>query len=136
MVRIPAVWRSYSAKPGVAARLLGVDAVAFSAGHFADCHVVCLGSAFDSAITGGGQVVVPVGVGGNSILRCEDIADVRVGFVREVLRRVDVLPPAFAAVVMQQDHRGRPRSTRRPCPRWLETPRWSWRSSRSCRIPF
>jgi hypothetical protein len=106
MVRIPAVWRSYSAKPGVAARLLGVDAVAFSAGHFADRHVVCLGSAFDSAITGGGQVVVPVRVGGNSILRCEDIADVRVGFVREVLRRVDVLPPAFAAAVMQQDHRG------------------------------
>src|ERR1700693_5514274 len=50
----------------VAPRLLGVDAVAFSAGQFADGHLICLGSAFDSAAAGGGQVVVPVRVGGCS----------------------------------------------------------------------
>ena len=53
-------------KAWVAPRLLGVDAVAFSAGQFADGHLVCLGSAFDAAVTGGGQVVVPVRVGGCS----------------------------------------------------------------------
>src|SRR6516164_1166802 len=49
-------------KAWVASRLLGVDAVSFSAGQFADGHLVCLGSAFDAAVTGGGQVVVPVRV--------------------------------------------------------------------------
>src|SRR5258706_15015888 len=83
----------------------GVDAVAFSAGQFADGHLVCLGSAFDTAVTGGSQVVVPVGVGGCSSLGCEDVDDVRLGVVREVHKRVDILPPAFAATVMQQDHR-------------------------------
>src|SRR4249919_2430681 len=53
-------------KAWVAPRLLGVDAVAFSAGQFADGHLVGLGSAFDAAVTGGGQVVVPVRVGGCS----------------------------------------------------------------------
>src|SRR3979411_1572960 len=50
-------------KAWITPRLLGVDAVAFSAGQFADGHLVCLGSAFDTAIIGG-QVVVPVRVGG------------------------------------------------------------------------
>src|SRR2546425_5450278 len=92
-------------KAWVAPRLLGVDAVAFSAGQFADGHLVCHGSAFDTAVTGGGQVVVPVRVGGRSALGCEDVDDVRLGVVREVLRRVDVLPPALAAAVVHQDHR-------------------------------
>src|SRR6266542_6145598 len=56
-------------KAWVAPRLLGVDAVAFSAGQFADSHLVCLGSAFDAAVTGGGQVVVPVRVGECSVER-------------------------------------------------------------------
>src|SRR6202035_4546771 len=89
----------------VAPRLLGVDAVAFSAGQFADGHLVGLGSAFDTAVTGGGQVVVPVGVGGCSRLGCEDVDDVRLGVVREVHHGGDVLPPAFAAAVMHQDYR-------------------------------
>src|SRR3989442_2495768 len=92
-------------KAWVAPRLLGVDAVAFSAGQFADGHLVCLGSAFDTAVTGGGQVVVPVRVGGYSALGCEDVDGVRLGVVREVHQRGDVLPPALAATVMQQDHR-------------------------------
>src|SRR6478736_7960909 len=93
-------------KAGVAPRLLGVDAVAFSAGQFADGHLVCPGSAFDTAVTGGGQVVVPIRVGGCSSLGCEDVDDVRVGVVRKVHHGGDVLPPAFAAAVMCQDDRG------------------------------
>src|SRR6266704_4318908 len=89
----------------VAPRLLGVDAVAFSAGQFADGHLVCLGSAFDTAVTGGGQVAVPVRVGGCSSLGGEDIDDVRLGVVREVHHRGDVFSPAFAAAVMHQDYR-------------------------------
>src|SRR6266436_2878334 len=92
-------------KARVAPCLLGVDAVAFSAGQFADGHLVCLCSAFDTAVTGGGQVAVPVGVGGCSSLGCEDVDDVRLGVVREVHRRGDVLPTAFAAAVMHQDQR-------------------------------
>src|SRR5258707_8498650 len=92
-------------KAWVAPRLLGVDAVAFSTGQFADGHLVCLGSAFDTAVAGGGQVVVPVGVGGCSCLRCEDVDDVRLGVVQEVHHRGDVLPSAFAAAVMHHDHR-------------------------------
>src|SRR5580658_10015546 len=90
----------------VTPRLLGVDAVAFGAGQFADGHLVCLGTAFDAAVAGGGQVAVPVRVGGCSCLGCEDVDGVRVGVVREVHHRVDVLPPAFAAAVMDQDQRG------------------------------
>src|SRR5207302_3694552 len=93
-------------KARIAPRLLGVDAVAFSTGQFADRHLVCLGSAFDSAAAGGGQVAVPVGVGGCSPLAGEDVDDVRLGVVREVHHRGDVLPPAGAAAVMHQDHRG------------------------------
>src|SRR6478736_4100841 len=92
-------------KAGVAPRLLGVDAVAFSAGQFADGHLVGLGSAFDTAVTGGGQVVVPVRVGGCSGPGCEDVDGVRLGVVREVHHRGDVLPPACAAAVMHQDYR-------------------------------
>src|SRR5216683_1897644 len=92
-------------KAWVAPRLLGVDAVAFSTGQFADGHLVCLGSAFDTAVTGGGQVVVPVRVGGCSCPGCEDVDDVRLGVVREVHHRGDVLPPALAAAVMHQDQR-------------------------------
>src|SRR6266568_3929399 len=92
-------------KAWVAPRLLSVDAVAFSAGQFADGHPVCLGSAFDTDVIGCGQVVVPVRVGGCSTFGCEDVDDVRLGVVREVHRWGDVLPPAFAAGVMQQDHR-------------------------------
>src|ERR1022692_2573821 len=92
-------------KARVAPRLLGVDAVAFSTGQFADGHLVCLGSAFGTAVTGGGQVVVPVGAGGGPCLGCEDGDDVRLGVVREVHHRVDVLPPALAAAVMHQDQR-------------------------------
>src|ERR1700730_15525826 len=88
-----------------APRLLGVDAVAFTAGQFADGHLVGRGSAFDTAVTGGGQVVVPVGVAGCSSLGREDVDDVLVGVVRKEHRRVDVLVPAFAAPVMHQDHR-------------------------------
>src|SRR6516164_2910448 len=90
----------------VAPRLLGVDAVAFSAGQFADGHLVCLGSAFDTAVTGGGQVVIPVRVGGCSGLGGEDVDDVRVGVVREVHDRGNVLPPGCAAAVVHQDQRG------------------------------
>src|SRR5229473_6539264 len=90
---------------GVAPRLLGVDAVAFSAGQFADGHIVFVGSAFDTAVTGGGQVAVPVRVGGCSGLGGEDVDDVRLGVVREVHHRGDVLPPAVAAAVMRQDQR-------------------------------
>src|ERR1700730_9317277 len=87
-------------KARVAPRLLGVDAVAFSTGQFADGYLICPGSAFDTAVAGGGQVVVPVRVGGCSSLGCEDVDDVRLGLVREVHHRGDVLPPAFAATVM------------------------------------
>src|SRR5947199_10878037 len=83
-------------KAWVAPRLLGVDAIAFSAGQFADGHLVCLGSAFDTAVTRGGQVVVPVRVGGCSALGCEAVDDVRAGVVREWLRGGDVFPPVFA----------------------------------------
>src|SRR3979490_1104418 len=69
-------------KAWVAPRLLGVDAVAFRAGHFADGHLVRLGSAFDTAVTGRGQVVVPVRVGRYAALRGEDIDAVRLGIVR------------------------------------------------------
>src|SRR5438876_11804330 len=93
-------------KAWVAPRLLGVDAVAFSTAQFADGHPVGFGSAFDTAVTGGGQVVVPVRVGGCSSLGCEDVDDVRLGVVREVHRRGDVFSPAFAAAVMHQDQRG------------------------------
>src|SRR5712691_109093 len=93
-------------KARVAPRLPGVDAVAFSTGKFADGHLVCLGSAFGTAVTGGGQVAVPVGVGGCSCLGGEDVDDVRLGVVREVHHRGDVLPPACAAAVMHQDQRG------------------------------
>src|SRR5258706_6866421 len=92
-------------KAWVAPRLLGVDAVAFIAGQFADGHPVCLGCAFDTAVTGGGQVVVPVWVGGCSPLGCEDVDDVRLSLMREVHHWVDVLPPAFAAAMMGQDDR-------------------------------
>src|SRR5215204_3486556 len=92
-------------KAWVAPGLLGVDAVAFGAGQFADGHLVCLGSPFDAAVTGGGQVVVPVRVGGCSTLGCEDVDDVRLGVVREVHDRVDVFPLALAAAVVHQDHR-------------------------------
>src|ERR1700733_7447254 len=88
-----------------APRLLGVDAVAFSPGQFADGHLVCLGYAFDTAVTGGGQVLVPVRVGGCSSLGREDVDAVRLGVVREVHHRGDVLKPAFAAAVMHQDQR-------------------------------
>src|SRR5437899_11660886 len=60
----------------VAPRLLGVDAVAFSSGQFADGHIISLGSAFDTAVTGSDQVVVPVRVRGYSTLGCEDVDDV------------------------------------------------------------
>src|SRR6476660_3252231 len=93
-------------KAWVPPRLLGVDAVAFSTGQFADGHLVCLGSAFDTAVTRGGQVAVPVRVGGCSTLGCEDVDDVRLGVVREVHHRVDVVPSACTAAVMHQDHRG------------------------------
>src|SRR5246127_5069675 len=93
-------------KARVASRLLGVDAVAFSAGQFADGHLVCLGSAFDTAVTSGGQVVVPVRVGGCPGLGGEDVDNVRLGVVREVHHRGDVLPPAVAAAMMRQDQRG------------------------------
>ena len=66
-------------KAWVAPRLLGVDAVAFSAGHLADGHFVSLGSAFDTAVTGCGQVVVPVRIGRCSSLGREDVDDVRLG---------------------------------------------------------
>src|SRR5258708_33820788 len=89
-------------KAWVAPRLLGVDAVAFSAGPFADGPLVYLGSAFDTALTGGGQVVVPVRVGGCTALGREDVDDVRLGIVRKVHRRGDVLPAACAAAVMHQ----------------------------------
>src|SRR5215218_11114423 len=42
-------------KAWVAPGLLGVDAVAFSAGQLADGHLVGLGAAFDTAVTGGGR---------------------------------------------------------------------------------
>jgi hypothetical protein len=92
-------------KAWVAPRLLGVDAVAFSAGQFADGYLVCLGSAFDIGVTRGGQVVVPGRVGGCSTPGCEDVDDVRLGVVPGGTSSVDVLPPALAAAVMHQDQR-------------------------------
>jgi len=68
--------------------LLGVDAVAFGAGQFADAHLVGPGSALDTAVTGGGQVAVPVRVVRRSALGCEDVDGVRLGVVREVRRRI------------------------------------------------
>jgi hypothetical protein len=66
--------------------LLSVDSVAFSARQIADGHAVCLASTFDTAFTGGGQVVVPVGTDGCSTPGCEDEDDVGVaaagGFAR------------------------------------------------------
>jgi hypothetical protein len=53
---------------GVAAGLLGVDAVAFVAGELADGDLVGLGSAFDTALPRGGEVAVPVGVRGGTPL--------------------------------------------------------------------
>src|SRR4051795_2454181 len=64
-------------KAWIAPRLLSVDAVAVSAGHIPDGHLVCVGSAFDTAITGGGHVVVPIRVGGGSTFGGEDVDDVR-----------------------------------------------------------
>src|ERR1700722_944559 len=93
-------------KAWVAPRLLGVDAIAFSAGQFADGHLIGLGSAFDAAVTGGGQVVVPVRIGGCPGLGGEDVDDVRLGVVREVHPRGGVFSTAFAAAVMDQDDRG------------------------------
>src|SRR6202034_650594 len=58
-------------KARVAPRLLGVDAVAFSAGQLADGHLVCLGSALDGGVLAGGQVAVPVRMGGCSSLGWE-----------------------------------------------------------------
>src|SRR4051812_11900812 len=68
-------------KARVAPRLLGVDAVAFSARQFADGHVVFLGSAFDDGVTGGGRVAVPVRVGGRPTLGCKGVDDVGLGVV-------------------------------------------------------
>src|SRR5262245_33923864 len=93
-------------KAWVAPRLLGVDALAFGAGQFADGHLVCLGSAFDTGLPAAGQVVFPFGAEGSSPRGGEDVADVRGGVVREVHHRGDVLPPAFAAAVVRQDYRG------------------------------
>src|SRR6516164_10449469 len=70
-------------KAWVAPRLLGVDAVAFSAGQFADGHPVCLGSAFDTAVAGGGQVVIPVRVRGCSSPGCEDVDEIGRASCRE-----------------------------------------------------
>src|SRR5580700_1005202 len=92
-------------KARVAPRLFGVNAVVFSAGQFADGYLVCLGSALDGGVLAGGQVAVPVRMGGCSSLGCEDVDDVRLGVVGEVHHRGDVLPPAFAAAVMHQDQR-------------------------------
>src|SRR5260221_3422088 len=49
--------------------------------------------------------LVPVRAGGCSGLGGEDVDDVRLGVVREVHHRGDVLPPAFAAALMHQDYR-------------------------------
>src|SRR6202011_4524343 len=79
---------------GVAAGLLGVDAVAVGSGELADGDLVGLGSAFDAALAGGGEVVVPVGVRGDARFGGEHVDDVVVGDVREVHHRVDVLARA------------------------------------------
>src|SRR6266511_5387964 len=92
-------------KTWVAPGLLSVDAVAFIADHIAYGHLVRLGSAFDTAFTGDGQVVVPVRVDRCSTSGCEYVDDVRIGVVREVHHRVDVLPPALPAALMHQDQR-------------------------------
>ncbi len=84
----------------IAPCLLGVDAVAFSARQITDGHFVRLGAAFDAAFTGGGQVVVPVRVDWCSTSGCEYVDDVRIGVVRQVHHRVDMLPPALPAAVM------------------------------------
>src|SRR5690349_23513290 len=84
-------------KAWVAPGLLGVDAVAFGAGQFADGHLVCLGSAFDTAVTRGGQVVIPVRVGGCPAFGGEDVDDVGVSVVGKVHHRGVMLPPASSA---------------------------------------
>src|SRR5439155_23959869 len=92
-------------KAWVQPRLLSVDAVAVGAGHFADSHAVRLGSAFDTAVSGGGQVVVPVRVRGRSTLAREDVDGVRLSVVLQVHNWSDVLLPALAPAVVQQDQR-------------------------------
>jgi hypothetical protein len=48
---------------GIPARLFGVHAVAFAPRQLTDGDLVRLGPALDAALTGGGEVEVPVGVG-------------------------------------------------------------------------
>src|SRR6185503_19800398 len=66
---------------------------------------VRLRSPFDDAFTGRGQVVIPVRVGGRSTSSREHVDDVRVGVVRQVHHRGDVLVPARPAAVMHEDER-------------------------------
>jgi NAD(P)-dependent dehydrogenase (short-subunit alcohol dehydrogenase family) len=89
----------------VAPRLLGVDTVALIAGQFADGDAVGLGAAFDAAVSGSDQVVVPVRIDRRPAPGREDVDGVRLALVREVHHRADVLAPALAAAVVQQDDR-------------------------------
>src|ERR1700735_3376703 len=56
-------------------RTVTLATAAVSTGQFADGDLVGVASAFDAAVPGGGQVAVPVGVGGCSRLGGEDVDD-------------------------------------------------------------
>src|SRR5205085_4496312 len=81
---------------GVAAGLLGIDAVALVTGELANGDRVAVGSTLDRALADGGEVVVPVGVGRCSSLGCEHVDDAVIGLVGQVHHRGDVLVAAPA----------------------------------------
>src|SRR4029453_3684077 len=66
---------------------------------------VGVGSSFDGALAGGGEVVVPVRMRRRASLGREHVDRVVVAVVGEVHRRIDLLAPPLAAAVMQQGDR-------------------------------
>src|SRR6266567_4107666 len=92
-------------EPGIAAGLLSVDAIALVALELANGDRVSVGSTLDRALASGPEVVVPVGVGRRASPGREYEDDVVVSLVGQVHRRVDVLPAALAAVIVNQDYR-------------------------------
>src|ERR1700730_9079557 len=86
----------------VSARLHVVDAVALFPLELADGHGVRLRAAFDGALAGGGEVVVPVRVRPCSALGCEHVDRVVVSIVRQVHQRVDGPASTLAAAVVYE----------------------------------
>src|SRR4051812_42441009 len=85
--------------------LLAVDAIALLAGDLLDRHLEGLRAHLHRAGAGGGEVVVPGGMGLGSGRRGEDVDDGRVVRVAEVHHRGHALLARLAADVMQQRHR-------------------------------